>query len=401
MLDLLKGVRIVSFNHFLMGPLGIQILADMGADVVCVEAITGGFQRRFGGAKTFIDGDGCSFHLAGRNKRNIALNLKHPTGTEIARELIRRADVVTENFRPGVMDRLGLGYNRLKASQPHLIYGAATGFGSVGPGAERPGQDLLIQALSGLAMISGTQTSGPRPVGVSIADHHGAALYALGILGALFRRERTGKGCFVDVDLMSAAIDLQVESLVSYLNGDYQGSLLSPDYIGGWYNGAPYGLYPTQNGSMVISHCDLSVLADALEIPELKAYVDKDLFDHRETVAEMIAERTGQRTSEQLIDTLQALKIWCAPVNDYETVFSDPQVRYNHNFITSESAQGTPMILVNHPVRYDGQHAEMHLPPQPLGAQSAEILTELGWNATAIEGLVEDQIVYMPDSVGS
>lgn len=397
MLDLLKDIRIVSFNHFLMGPLGIQILADMGADVICVEALSGGFQRRFGGAKTFIDGDGCSFHLAGRNKRNIALNVKHQTGVEIARALIGRADVVTENFRPGVMDRLGLGYHALKSSQPDLIYAAATGFGTAGPGADRPGQDLLIQALSGLAMISGTQRSGPRPVGVSIADHHGAALYALGIVGALFRRDRTGKGCFVDVDLMSAAIDLQVESLVSYLNGDYQGSLLSPEHIGGWYNGAPYGLYPTADGSIVISHCDLAKLGDGLDLPQLKNYLDKDLFDYREEVAEMIAEKTKTQRSELLLDTLQSLDIWCAPVNDYDTVLSDPQVRHNHNFITSESAGGTPITLVNHPVRYDGQHAEMNLPPQPLGAQSAEILSELGWDPPAIAELVKEQVVFIAD----
>ncbi len=397
MLDLLKGVQIISFNHFLMGPLGIQILADMGADVICIEAPTGGFQRRFGGAKTWIDGDGCSFHLAGRNKRNIALNLKHPTGIKIARDLIHRADVVAENFRPGVMDRLGLGYHALRASQPELIYAAATGFGAVGPGAERPGQDLLVQALSGLAMISGTRSSGPRPVGVSIADHHGAALYALGIMGALFRRQRSGIGCFVDVDLMSAAIDLQTESLVSYLNGSYRDSLLSPEYIGGWYNSAPYGLYPTLDGFVVISHCDLSLLADGLDIPLLKSYLDKDLFDHREPVAQMIAEKTGSAATDQLLEKLGSLGIWCAPVNDYETVVSDEQVRHNHNFIRSKSAEGTPVTLVNHPIRYDGRHAEMHMPPQPLGAQSLEILAELGWDKASIEELAAAEIVFIPD----
>ena len=196
---------------------------------------------------------------------------------------------------------------------------------------------------------------------------------------------------------MSAAIDLQVESFVSFFNGDYQGSLLSPEYIGGWYNAAPYGLYPTANGSIVISHCDLSILADGLDIPLLKTYLDKDLFEHRETIAEMIAEKTKTRTSEQLLDSLRSLAIWCAPVNDYETVFSDPQVHHNRNFITSESARGTPITLVNHPVRYDGQHAEMQLPPQPLGAQSAAILAELGWTGPEIEELARDNIVYLAD----
>jgi crotonobetainyl-CoA:carnitine CoA-transferase CaiB-like acyl-CoA transferase len=395
MLDLLKGIRIISFNHFLMGPLGVQILADMGADVICIESTAGGFQRRFGGAKTFIDGDGCSFHLAGRNKRNIALNLKHATGIEIAKTLIRSADVVTENFRPGVMDRLGLGYHALKENNPALIYAAATGFGSSGPGADRPGQDLLIQALSGLAMISGTRTSGPRPVGVSIADHHGAALYALGITGALLRRERSGQGCFVDVDLMSAAIDLQVESFVSYYNGAYRDSLLSPDHIGGWYNAAPYGLYPTSDGHLVISHCDLNLLAEGLELPEIKDFINKDLFDCREELAQLISEKTRQLPSRVVLDSLFARQIWCAPVNDYETVFEDAQVKHNRNFIAAQSAKGSPLTLVNHPIRYDGQAAEMQLPPQPLGAQSAEILKELGWEESAIEQLARDEIVLL------
>jgi crotonobetainyl-CoA:carnitine CoA-transferase CaiB-like acyl-CoA transferase len=395
MLDLLKGIRIISFNHFLMGPLGVQILADMGADVICIESTAGGFQRRFGGAKTFIDGDGCSFHLAGRNKRNIALNLKHATGIEIAKTLIRSADVVTENFRPGVMDRLGLGYHALKENNPALIYAAATGFGSSGPGADRPGQDLLIQALSGLAMISGTRTSGPRPVGVSIADHHGAALYALGITGALLRRERSGQGCFVDVDLMSAAIDLQVESFVSYYNGAYRDSLLSPDHIGGWYNAAPYGLYPTSDGHLVISHCDLNLLAEGLELPEIKDFINKDLFDCREELAQLISEKTRQLPSRVVLDSLFARQIWCAPVNDYEAVFEDAQVKHNRNFIAAQSAKGSPLTLVNHPIRYDGQAAEMQLPPQPLGAQSAEILKELGWEESAIEQLARDEIVLL------
>ena len=393
MLDLLTGVRIVSFNHFLMGPLGVQILADMGADVICIESVEGGFQRRFGGAKTFIDGDGCSFHLAGRNKRNIAINLKHPTGIDIAKQLIGQADVVTENFRPGVMDRLGLGYNHLKEDNPALIYAAATGFGYDGPGANRPGQDLLIQALSGLAMISGTRSSGPRPIGVSIADHHGAALYALGILGGLFRKERTGKGCFVDVDLMSSAIDLQVESLVSYFNGTYDDSLLSPDHIGGWYNAAPYGLYPTIDGHIVISHCDLSVLAEGLGLPELETYIGKDLFELREEVATLITSKISTFSTQAVLDELTSRNIWCAPVNDYETIRVDAQVTHNRNFINAESASGTPITLVNHPIRYDGKSAEMRIPPQPLGAQTTDVLLELGWDKQSIQTLARNGII--------
>jgi crotonobetainyl-CoA:carnitine CoA-transferase CaiB-like acyl-CoA transferase len=395
MLDLLCGIRVVSFNHFLMGPVGIQMLADMGADVISIEPLAGGFQRRFGGAKTFIDGDGSSFHLGGRNKRNIALNLKHEKGIEIATALAKNADVVTENFRPGVMDRLGLGYKALSRLNPKLIYAAATGFGATGPGANRPGQDLLIQALSGLAMITGTRASGPRPVGVSAADHHGAALYALGILGALIRRQRTGIGCFVDVDLMSAAINLQMESFVSYLNGNYRESLLSPEVIGGWYNSAPYGIYAAQDGHLAISHCDLSLLADALDIPELSRFIDSDLFDCREDVARVISQKLNSLTLEQIMNILVPLNVWCAPVNDYDTVVNDPQVQHNQTFISTKSAKGTPMTLMNHPIRYDGEVAEVRIPPQPLGAQSAEILAEMGWDQASINQLVEEKVIAL------
>lgn len=397
MLDLLNGIRVISFNHFLMGPVGIQMLADMGADVISIEALEGGFQRRFGGAKSYIDGDGSSFHVGGRNKRNIAVNLKHEKGVEIALALIKEADVVTENFRPGVMDRLGLGYSRLSRLNPKLIYAAATGFGSTGPGAKRPGQDLLIQALSGLAMITGTRSSGPRPVGVSAADHHGAALYALGILGALIRRQSTGRGCFVDVDLMSASINLQMESFVSYFNSDYLDSLLSPEAIGGWYNSAPYGIYEALDGHVSISHCDLNVLADALEIADLKEFIHSDLFDCREDVAGIISQRLKYLTVEEIMNTLLPLKIWCAPVNDYEDVVNDPQVQHNQNFIFTKSAKGTPMTLINHPIRYDGEVAEVRIPPQPLGAQSAEILIELGWDKASIKKLVEDKVIALSD----
>jgi len=397
MLDLLNGIRVISFNHFLMGPVGIQMLADMGADVISIEALEGGFQRRFGGAKSYIDGDGSSFHVGGRNKRNIAVNLKHEKGVKIALALIKDADVVTENFRPGVMDRLGLGYSFLSRLNPKLIYAAATGFGSTGPGAKRPGQDLLIQALSGLAMITGTRSSGPRPVGVSAADHHGAALYALGILGALIRRQRTDRGCFVDVDLMSASINLQMESFVSYFNSDYRDSLLSPEAIGGWYNSAPYGIYEALDGHVSISHCDLNVLADALEIPDLKEFIHSDLFDCREDVAGIISQRLKYLTVEQILNTLLPLKIWCAPVNDYEDVVNDPQVQHNQNFIFTKSAKDTSMTLVNHPIRYDGEVAEVRIPPQPLGAQSAEILIELGWDKASIKKLVEDKVIALSD----
>src|SRR5262249_37504843 len=174
------------------------------------------FQRRWSSGDLWHDGQGMLHMCANRNKRSIALDLKPPKGHEIALSLIDRADVVAENFRPGVMDKLGFGYDALKVRKPSLIYASASGYGPDGPYAQRPGQDLLAQALFGLMAITGQRETGPRPVGVSAVDHHGAALFAMGILAALVRRERTGQGCRVDTSLMQAALDLQAESLVAW-----------------------------------------------------------------------------------------------------------------------------------------------------------------------------------------
>jgi crotonobetainyl-CoA:carnitine CoA-transferase CaiB-like acyl-CoA transferase len=218
MLDLLQGIRIISFNHFLLGPMGIQALADVGADVIAVETPEGAWQRHWSSGDIWHDGQGMVHMCTNRNKRSVALDLKSSKGKEIALKLIDGADVVAENFRPGVMDKLGFGYDALRRRKPSLVYASASGYGPEGPYAQRPGQDLLAQALFGIMVITGPQTTGPRPVGVSAIDHHGAALFAMGILAALLRRERTGKGCRVDASLMQAALDLQAESLVAWLN---------------------------------------------------------------------------------------------------------------------------------------------------------------------------------------
>lgn len=387
MVDLLEGIRVVSFNHFLLGPVGIQILGDLGADVIAVEPTDGAFQRKWAGAETWVDGQSALFLAGARNKRSLAIDLKSAAGLEIARKLIATADVVAENFRPGVMDKLGLGYECLRQDHPSLIYAAASGYGTDGPYVDRPGQDLLIQALSGLATITGSRAGGPRPVGVSAADHHGAALLALGILAALARRARTGQGCRVDVNLLSAAIDLQMESFVCYLNGAKPDSVAAPQWVAGWYYQAPYGIYATADGHLAISLVSLKTMAEALSRPALAAIDDAEAFDRRDEIAGLVAEALATRTGAEWQEILTRHKIWHAPVNDYDAVVADPQVRHNGSFVTVDGATGAPITLVSHAVRYDGEAAPVRLPPQPLGAQTEEILVALGYSEAEIERL--------------
>ena len=394
MLDFLKDVKIVSFTHFLLGPMGVQTLADLGADVISVEPLSGSFQRSWGAeGNKMVDGQSVLFLSVDRNKRSIAVNLKSRRGYKITRQILKEADVLVTNYRPGVLDKLGLGYAELKKENPALIYAAASGYGPDGPYEKRPGQDLLVQALTGLAAINGPPETGPRPIGLSAVDHHGAALLALGIVTSLFRRERTGKGSQVDVSLLTAALDLQMEPLVSFLNGQRPDSVTPPKYIGGFHYEAPYGIYPTRDGHIAISLTSLKVLNKALRSEDLAAFDDSENFEKREEIAKCIAQATRTKPNAEWQELFNQHGIWHQPVNDYAAVAEDPQVHHNKCLVTTKGATGSDITMVNHPIRYDGEMPEVRLPPQPVGAQTSEILRELGFADNEIEKLKQEKVV--------
>src|SRR5947209_9345922 len=310
MLDLLQGIRVLSFNHFLLGPMAIQALGDLGADVIAVEAPDGAWQRHWSSGNIWRDGQGILHLCTNRNKRSIALDLKAPEGREIALRLVDRADVVAENFRPGVMDKLGFGYEALTRRKPPLIYASASGYGPDGPYAGRPGQDLLAQALFGLMAITGQRATGPRPIGASVADHHGGALFAMGILAALLRRERTGKGCRVDTSLMQASLDLQAESLTAWLNSAAKpADIYARRHVAGWYYAAPYGVYATADGHLAVSLSPLALIGEIIGEPRLASYTEANTWKLQDEIGDLIAARLKTRTTAEWVSARAPKKV--------------------------------------------------------------------------------------------
>lgn len=399
---LLENVKVISLCHYLQGPAAAQYLADMGADVIKVEPVGGAYERRWSGARVFV-GDVSGFYLcANRNKRSISIDLKSEQGREIFLRLVSGADVVMENFRPGTLDRLGLGEAVLRQSKPDIIFASASGYGQDGPYSSLPGQDLLIQARTGLVSATAGQQPGvlPAAAGCAVADQHGAALFAMGITAALFKKLRTGQGTRVESSLFNAGIDLQQEAITTYINGQKSPAVLNRNpHLATWFHESPYGIYETIDGKHIaLSLNALDVLERALDMPpdEVDGADGQekplDAYLARDRIASRVALAFAKLTHEQAMDALTAHNLWYAPVVNYSDLAEDPQARHNDVFAPID-VQGTPAILVNHPNRYDGKVPPLRHMAFQAGQHTSEVLSEYGYNIDEIREFLSTKIV--------
>ena len=375
----LEGVRIAAFTQFLLGPAAVQHLADLGADVVKVEAPAGAWERHWAGAETFRNGVSTFFMLANRNQRSLVLDLKSELGRDAALRLIKKSDVVVANFRPGAMERLGLGYEAARKARPDIIYATASGYGSDSPFRDLPGQDLLIQGLSGVAWLTGRAGQDPVVVGAAVVDQHGGALLAMGILAALFHRERTGEGQRLEVAMVQAAFDLMIEPVVYAANG---AKLERPsEEIADTFHSAPYGVYRTADGHAVISMTPVKTLVEALGEPPLTGLDDPSIaFSRRDEIRSALGPLVARHSTADLIERLRAHHIWCAPVQTIDQALADPAVRHLDPFLEMEHPRAGKVKALRHPVRYGAGEPELRRLPPEVGEQSREILRELGFS---------------------
>ncbi|MGE0214492.1 CaiB/BaiF CoA transferase family protein [Mycolicibacterium sp.] len=382
---MLDGIRVVSFTHFLQGPSASQLLADLGAQVVKVEPPTGAFERSWSGPDAYLNGESVFFLLGNRNVSSLVADLKDHEWLEVVLRLLDESDVLIESFRPGVMDRLGLGWDQLRQRNPRLVYCSLSGYGSEGPYRDRPGQDVLLQSLSGIAAATGTADGPPTPVGASIVDQHGAVLGAFGILAALHGRERTGRGARVESNLLSAALDLQIEPLSYFLNG-YSGRRSGSGVSSPYYK-APYGVFATADGHLTLSLNALALLAAVFEDDWFLGIGEELSYARREDVNARVAKHLVQRSTAEWTAVFTAAKVWFAPVNTYADIVEDPQVRHNESVVEVDHPVAGTVKLLGHPVRYDGRRPGVRSAPPELGSSNRSILAQLGYDTTEINRL--------------
>lgn len=369
----LNGLRVLDFSQFLAGPVAALRLCDLGAEVIKIERPQGGdLCRSMVVNDQRLDGESLVFHTFNRGKKSVAADLKVAQDLEAVRALIKTADVMIHNFRPGVMDRIGLGYDAVQALNPRIIYGAVSGYGTTGPWRDKPGQDLLVQSLSGIAWLNGNASDGPVPTGFAMLDVATAGNLVQGILACLVRRGVTGNGGFVEVDLLSAAIDMTFEQFTCFLNDDETQPTRHKIGNANPYQPAPYGMYKTADGYMACAMAPLAQVADLLKTPEIAAYSQDQAFTHLDDIKAIVADVFASEPTQHWLDILEPAGIWCAPVLDWPSFVASDGFKALNQIQTIRSDSGAQARTTVCPIRIDGAQIKSAKGAPALGAHNAE-----------------------------
>lgn len=354
----LKGLLVLDISQFLAGPSACLRLADLGARVVKIERPgTGDLCRQLYISNLELDGDSTLFHSINRNKESFAANLKNGHDRAKLEKLIQRADVLVHSYRPGVVEKFGLDYKAVRAINPRLVYGHVTGYGSKGPWRNKPGQDLLVQSLSGLVWLNGNADQPPMPFGLATADLMAGAHLVQGVLACLLRRGVTGQGGLVEVSLLESVLDYQFEVLTTHLNDGGKLPQRSSFNNAHAYLGAPYGVYSTSDGYIALAMGSVERLGEFLGCSDdLAPYKEpKSWFDERDEIKRILAKHLRAQTTQHWLGILEPADVWCADV------FTWPKLLQHEGFIVLDMIQevrrknGESLRTTRCPIRIDGE----------------------------------------------
>jgi CoA:oxalate CoA-transferase len=389
----LSGVKVLDLTRVLSGPFCTALLGDMGADVIKVEAPEGDSVRGQGAMK-----DGLSWYFAqfNRNKRSIRLDLRKPEAKAILARLIAQADVLVENFRPGVLARLGFDDDRLKALRPSLVVCSINGFGSTGPYKDRPAFDFIAQAMSGFMSVNGHADEPPLRSGLPISDLVAGLYAALSIAAAVPRAKATGQGQRAEVSLTNGLV-----SLLAYIATNYFATGAAPARSGNDHPiAAPYGLFATRDGQIALAPADdafFARLADALGQADLKTdplYATQTArVANRARINAIVGGKLAANSTAYWVETLNKAGVPCGPVNSIAEVFQDPQILAQQMVLDVDQPGHGPVRMLGFPIKFSESPCQVRRPAPRLGEHSDEILNELGFAASEREALRQNGVI--------
>ena len=372
----LEGLTVLEFSQYLSGPSAALRLADLGARVIKIEKPNGGDAgRKLAIKNLWADDSSLLFHTINRNKESFTADLKNADDIVVIKKLIKKADVLIHNFRPGVMDKLGLGYTTAKEINPKIIYAKISGYGKEGPWKSKPGQDLLLQSMTGLAYTTGNGDNGPVPFGIAIGDILCGAQLVQGIIAALIRRQKTEAGALIEVSLMESLLDFQFELFTTYFTNNKQPQR-SVSNNGNPLLSAPYGLYKTTDGYIALAMMDIHELADAIACTELKGFSKEDVFAKRDEIKNALADCLIKHSAAYWIEQLHESGLWAIEVFDWE------QMMEHEAYKVLEMEQrlnvGDKKITTTRcPIRINGERLYADKAAPKLGEHNSKVMEEL------------------------
>lgn len=396
MAAVLAGARVAAFTHFAAGPLAAQFLGELGASVVKVEAPWGDLNRYAVRDPEKLQGISPYFIATNRSQRAIVLDMRRPAGREVARRLALWADVLIENHRPGAMGRLGLGYEDVRGFNERIVYASCSAYGQEGPGRDLPGQDLLLQARTGIASLTGRGDGPPVPVGAYVIDAYASLMLVIGILGALRHRDATGHGQWVQIDMFSTTLHMLAQEAAYVMNVKPHPER-SRAGIAHVDQAAPYGVYQANDGYLVMSLADpttLEKVAAALGVDrEVAPFASEvGLRQHRDEIAEALGRPIKSLSIAEVTQRLAHTGVWVAPVRDLPEALRDPVVAWNALIKQLSSPYGGEYRVIGNPLRMSETPPEGLGPAPAPGQDTVAVLRELKYTDGEIAALLEDGI---------
>ncbi|CAN7602456.1 CaiB/BaiF CoA-transferase family protein [Devosia sp. LjRoot16] len=387
-MGILSGYRVLDCSIAMAGPFAAQRLGDLGADVVKVEPVTGEWQRHTAAGGARGNKVNVSFLSLNRNKRSLAVDLKDPDGKAVLLELVKTADVFLQNYRPGVAKRLGVDYETLSKINPRLVYVSISGYGEDGPYLNRPGQDLVLQGMSGAMLSAGREGEPPNAAGQYLVDGITAYTAFEGALAALLHRERTGEGQLVQVNMLDAITTIQMQELSVFTVGK-KPQVRSAEPHAHVYIRAPYGAFATSDGFIIVAFPKLANLGQTIGEPSFLTMDDEvDTWTKRDEIFSKTRDRLKTKTTAEWLELLRAADIWCGPVYGYADLVEDEQIKHNGTFVEYDHPTEGHVKTPGFPIRFSKTPSTVERGAPVVGQHSRDVLREAGFDDAAIEQLL-------------